>query len=97
MAQGEQRVAWETTFGDTVTAGDVSATPQSQALRVRCPFGGWVWNRPVGVLVERDGEEEYVPVVDLTRLVQLSLYGIGLVCAVLGLVVWVRERRGSSG
>lgn len=97
MEQGERRIAWETGSGETVTVGDVSATPQSQALKVRCPFGGWIWNRPVGVLVERDGEEEYVPIVDLTRLVQLGLYGLGLIFAVVSMIVWFKERRHSRG
>ena len=31
--------------GDPVKVGDVTVTPQSQALIVRWPLGGFVWNR----------------------------------------------------
>jgi hypothetical protein len=68
-------------------------TPQSQALTVRWPRGGWVWNRPTAVLVERGGEErKSIPIVDVTRAAQLGLYGLGLVFAIVGFVLWTRER-----
>ncbi len=96
MVRSLNGIKWERTSGETVRVDDVSATPQCQALSVRCPMGGWVWNRPVGVIVERGGEEQYVPVVDLTRLIQIALYGIALVFAVGGFVLWMTERRASD-
>jgi hypothetical protein len=87
MAGMEDRFKWQTECGATVTVGDVSVTPQSQALTVRWPHGGWVWNRPVGVMVQRGEEAERIRIVDVTRAAQLGLYGLGLVFAILGLVL----------
>jgi hypothetical protein len=77
-------VQWQTISGSSVTVGEVTVTPQSQALIVRWPFGGFVWNRPVAILVGREGPRfvERVRVVDVTRIVQLGLLGFGLVLSI---------------
>ena len=86
-------VQWQMISGEEVTAGDVTLTPQSQALTVRWPNGGFVWNRPVAVLVERDGQTERIPIVDVTRIAQLTLLGLGLVSSIAALVLSIRQRR----
>ncbi len=96
MTQMQERFKRETMLGETVTVDDVAVTPQSQALTVRWPRGGWVWNRPVAVLVECGEEEERIPVVDATRMAQLGLFGLSLVFAILGLVMWMMERSRSN-
>lgn len=73
----------QTMSGHPVTVGDIRVTPQSQALTVRGPFGGLVWNRPVAVLVERGQWTERIPVVDITRIVQLGLLGFSLVFSIV--------------
>lgn len=93
MTQSKERFKWQTTSGETVTVGDVAVTPQSQALTVRWPHGGWVWNRPVAVLVERGDETKRIPIMDVTRVAQLGLYGLSLVFAMLGLALLIRNRR----
>ena len=77
-------VQWQTISGNSVTVGDVTMTPQSQALIVRWPLGGFVWNRPVAILVERGGSRfvERMRVVDVTRMVQLGLLGLGLILSI---------------
>jgi hypothetical protein len=93
MTQQQEKFKWQTSSGETVRVGNVAVTPQSQALTVRWPRGGWVWNRPTAVLVERGGEErKSIPIVDVTRAAQLGLYGLGLVFAIVGFVLWTRER-----
>jgi hypothetical protein len=79
--------------GEEVTVGDVTLTPQSQALTIRWPNGGAVWNRPVAVLVERDGQTERIPVVDVTRIAQLVLLGLGFVLSIASLTLSIRQRR----
>ena len=97
MAQMQKRLKRETMSGESVTVGDVTVTPQSQAFTVRGSHGGWVWNRPVGVLVQRsEGEEERIPIVDVTRMAQLGLFGLSLVFALLGSVMWIMERNPSD-
>lgn len=93
MTQLQEKSKWQTVSGETVTVDEVAVTPQSQALTVRWPRGGWVWNRPVGVLVERGGDTERIPIVDVTRVAQLGLYGLALVFAIVGLVLLTKGRR----
>ena len=77
MAQLKDMIQWQTVSGSPVTVGDVTVTPQSQALTVHWPFGGFVWNRPLAILVERGGQRsvQRIPIVDVTRIVQLGLLG----------------------
>jgi hypothetical protein len=92
MTQLRERFKWQTESGETVRMGDMAVTPQSQALTVRWPWGGWVWNRPAAVLVERGEERKRIRIVDVTRAAQLALHGLGLVFAIVGLILWTRER-----
>jgi hypothetical protein len=97
MAQLADWVQWQTINGDPITIGNVTVTPQSQALAVRWPFGGFVWNRPVAVLVERGGYTERIPIVDTTRMAQIGIFGFGLACAIMGFISATRQRRNSDG
>jgi len=96
MTQEKQRFKWQKMSGDTVTVGDLSVTPQSRSLAIRFPRGGWVLNRPVAVLVERGDEKRRIPIVDVTRIARLGLYGLSVGMAVVGLVMWMKERSGSD-
>ena len=86
----KEMVRLQTVSGQPVTKLDTIVTPQTQVLTVRLPFGGFVWNRPVAVLVERDGRIERRPIVDLTRLVQLGMLGLGLLFLFM---IWLRLPR----
>ncbi len=68
-----------TTTGVPVVAGSVRVTPEARALVVRLPFGALAWNRPSAVIVERDGHAERLRVVDVTRIIQVALWGSALV------------------
>jgi hypothetical protein len=81
------RSAIDVTWGrevpaEPVTVGEVTVTPRARALVVRLPQGGFVWNRPTAVTVERAGAVRRVPVVDVTRVLQLGLLVLGLAAAV---------------
>lgn len=86
----------QTTSGAPVTAGDVTVTPEAQALTVRFPNIGFVWNRPVAVLVERDGQTERIPILDVTRMAQLGLFGLSFVLSIVTLILSIRLRRNTS-
>ncbi len=73
----------QTHTGDTTTRGDLSITPQSQAFTVDLPFFHFVWNRPIAVIVDRAGQVERVPIVDVTRLATWTLLGLNLVFSVI--------------
>jgi hypothetical protein len=69
-----------------VTVDGVTVTPQSRALVVRLPKGGLVWHRPTAVLVERDGQARRLPIVDLTRILQVGLLGLAALTASISLL-----------
>jgi hypothetical protein len=83
MERLDKVVQWHTGVGYRITVGGVTVTPQVQALVVRFPRGGFVWNRPIAVFVERDGRSERLPVVDVTRRVWLGLLGLTLLVSVI--------------
>lgn len=82
--------------GTTVMVNDYTITPQSQALIVRSPMGIFVWNRPTSVLVERNGEVKRIPIVDVTRLLQLGFLGAGAMVTLAGLLVRKRRKENIS-
>ncbi len=84
---------WQTVWGNPVSVGDVTVTPQSQALIIRWPSGGLVWNRPVAILVERGQQAERISIVDTTRVVQLGLLGFSLVLGIVTTALTTRKRR----
>lgn len=65
------------------TAGGVTVTPQSQALIVNLSFFRFVWNRPVAVLVDRGGQTERLPIVDVTRYVVWGLMGLSAIVSTM--------------
>lgn len=74
----------ETVTGEAVQAGDLLLRPQAQVLRLRWPWGGYVFNRPVGVLID-DGEQvTRIPVIDATRIAQITLLSWAGVFMLLG-------------
>ena len=86
----KEMVRLQTVSGQPVTQLDTIVTAQTQVLTVRLPVGGFVWNRPVAVLVERDGRIERIPIVDITRLGQLGMLGLGLF---FSFMIWLRSPR----
>lgn len=83
----------ESRSGNAVVAGDITLIPMSKFIRLQLPGlpGGLIWNRPVAVVARRaSGEEQVLPIRDVTRQAQLALLGVGLV---VGLLLWRAGRR----
>jgi hypothetical protein len=83
----------ETHAGEPIQAGLLKVTPFSKALILRLPGfpGGLIWNRPASLLVQTaDGQEQVLPVADVTRRAQWLLLGAGLLGAAL---IWLLYRR----
>lgn len=78
MARKKTSVLWRRQAGPAVEVGDMTIRPQSRAIGVRTPYGGFVWNRPVSVTIEQDGRVRRMPVIDLTRIVQVVLIGLAV-------------------
>ncbi len=76
----------ETRAGATIQAGPNRITPFSRVAQLILPGGraGFIWNRPVSVLVQSDdGSEQVLAIPDPTRQAQLTFLGVMLGAAVL--------------
>ena len=67
--------------GAVVQVEGVSVIPRVRTVSVRWPGGGRVWNRPVALEVSHGGNTRRIPIVDVTRLVQVGTYVITLLLA----------------
>jgi hypothetical protein len=59
--------------GPATTVGNTIVSPQAVVLKVRWPFGGAVWNYPIALRVEQNGQVRQIPVLDVTRLVEIAM------------------------
>ena len=69
----------ETLTGQPVKVKDTELRVRSQVLQLRLPVasGGLIWNRPVAVVVRTpDGQDQILPIRDVTRTVVLLLMGL---------------------
>lgn len=83
----------ETHAGDPIEVGDSKIIPLAKVVKLQIPgwLGGVIWNRPVAVVVQTgDDEEQVVPVIDITRVAQLAIFGSGLFVV---LMAWLMTRR----
>lgn len=83
----------ETRAGDPIPAGDTTIIPLAKSLQIRLPGGrgGVIWNRPASVAVQTAGGQEYIlPIRDITRQVQFSMYAGSLLGVFL---MWLLMRR----
>jgi hypothetical protein len=86
-------LSWETKQGPTITAHGRTVTLAAQALCLRTPFGGFVWNRPVAVEVDEGGLVTRQPIVDVTR---MALWAIAGGTLLVTLITGLLRRRSSS-
>lgn len=90
-------IRWQTFSGLTFNAGHFRVTPLSRVLTIRFPYGAIVWNQPLAVLVERNGQEERIPIVDVTRIAIVALLGVGLGLSVASLVLSAQQKGKQNG
>ena len=84
---------WRSHEGEPITVGDTTVVPQSRALLFTHPFGGYVWNRPEKVLVQKDGQVEEIIITDPTRWAIWGMMGIvGVITAVITLFTLLRRK-----
>jgi hypothetical protein len=79
-------VQFRTTSGEPVKKDDVTVTPISQALIITFPYGGFVWNRPLAIEVDDGKTIKRIPILDVTRIAQLSLIGVGFIFTIMALL-----------
>jgi hypothetical protein len=71
----------ETLTGQPIKIKDTQVRVRSQVVQLRFPFihGGLLWNRPVAVLARTtDGQDQILPIRDITRAAVLVLLVISL-------------------
>ena len=78
------QIRWVEQAGTAVQVGGQTLTPQSQTLHLETPFGGFVWQRPIAVLVEKNGYSETVPIIDKTRTAVVALWMLTFFLMILG-------------
>jgi hypothetical protein len=85
-------LSFEYQAGDEIQAGDKTLLPFVKVWRLQFPgrSGGFVWSRPASLLARSpDGQEQLIPIPDLTRRVIGSLFGACLGAIIL---VWLITR-----
>lgn len=76
-----------------IECGNIRLTPQSQSLIIGRGPGKFVWNRPLAVIVEREGKLERIPVIDLTRIAQLGIFAIGVIGSIIGIFKMIKKQK----
>jgi uncharacterized spore protein YtfJ len=89
MRHTKDLVYINTIAGAPVKVGSMTITPQSQMIILGASSGGFVWNRPLAVIVEQDGIIKHLPIIDTTRIFQLGLMGIAFVLSILGILKFI--------
>lgn len=96
MEELDKLFQWRTLSGDPVVVGNTTVIPQTRVLTVELPFGGFVWNHPTGVVVKQGEEVERLPIVDVTRVIQLAMLGLsvffGMVTVFISVFNWSRRK-----
>lgn len=92
MAERPIAIHTQKHLGEPITVGDLTVTPQSQALIVRWPRGGLVWNQPAAVLVERGARAERLSIHDVTRIVRWALFGLSVVFSLIVLASYLKGK-----
>lgn len=81
-------LSWDKVSGEPLTVRDMRITPQARALRVRFPYGGFVWNRPVSLVVERAEIRDTVTIPDVMLMAQFGM----VLATILFAILFVRRR-----
>ncbi|HEX4439265.1 MAG TPA: hypothetical protein VH854_04290 [Thermoanaerobaculia bacterium] len=87
-------------FGKSTFRAGRELTPRTGTMLLRFPgmSGGFVWNRPAGIVVDENGERVVVRSRGLTRQFLWALIGLGAAAAVTaGVSQWRLQRRRSRG
>jgi hypothetical protein len=90
MEQLKNIVRLKTVRGESIVTDNNIITPLSQALIVRFPFGGLIWNRPVAIEVDTGKDIRRLPIVDITLAIQIGIFTVG---AMLTVIYWLIGRR----
>mgnify|MGYP007059446969 CR=1 FL=1 len=80
--------------GTAVQTPHGTLIPESQALFIRFPFGGFVWQRPTAVRVQQNNQTHRYPIIDVPRLATWSILAASLLLPLL--LRLTKKKTGSS-
>lgn len=89
-------VRWQTVTGQSLNVNGFTLTPQSQVLIIRFPWSAFLWQRPTALLIEGNGQRKRLPLVDLTRLIHLGLWSLGVLILIVRFVQRSRRKEQAS-
>jgi hypothetical protein len=85
--------------GAPIQTGTYTLVPFNAVMRIQIPgmMGGLIWNRPSSILARtRDGQEFVIPVKDITRRVQIALFGGAFLASIFYFLAVRLSRRAFS-
>jgi hypothetical protein len=83
MANLTDFIQLKTVQGTAVSTPHYTLIPESQALIIKFPFGGFVWQRATAVLVQQGEQTQRHPITDVTRLATWSVLAASLLTTLL--------------
>lgn len=88
----------DTHFGDPIIIRDNTdmehkVVLEARSMTMRWSFGWFVWNRPIAIIVEQDDEKNRIPIIDTTRLIQLSLVVGALILGIAMFLISIMKRK----
>jgi hypothetical protein len=93
MEKIKKHIHWKSIDGEPISSGDTIITPVAKVFAVSTPFMDIVWNRPHAVRVQEGEEVTTVPIVNVTRMAQIAIYGFG---ATLAIILWLVNQKYTS-
>jgi hypothetical protein len=91
------KLRFETLNSPPIAIPDGQVYIRSRLVQLRFPnaSGGFIWNRPVAIVVRTlDGQEKMIPVLDITRIILLILAGFCLTS--MFILMFLRRRNPES-
>jgi hypothetical protein len=82
-----------TEYGEVFSAHGVRVIPESRSISHMGQLFGAVWNRPTAVIVQDAGGAYRMPILDLTRVVQIGLLLLSAVLLVVAGIMHLQNRR----
>ena len=83
MAHLTDLIQLKTVQGTAVHTPQYTLIPESQALIIKFPYGGFVWQRPTAVLVQQGEQTQRHPITDVTRLTTWSVLAASLLVTLI--------------
>ena len=98
MRPNKKWIDYDTHLGDEVLVDDqfgneMVVTPESKSITIQLPMGGFVWNRPTAVILTNGDQSERIAVINKTRLLQISFWGLAIFTSALFLIRALCTRR----